>query len=71
MAYVNVARAAHHGLADRVASLIAELKERREKNRVYRTTLRELSSLNARELNDLGINRSMIRSIAYEAAHGK
>ena len=38
---------------------------------VYRRTYNELSSLSARDLNDLGINRSTIRSIALESAYGR
>nr|WP_246098630.1 DUF1127 domain-containing protein [Paracoccus laeviglucosivorans] len=37
---------------------------------LYRQTIRELHDLNSRELADLGISRSMIRSVAYEAAWG-
>jgi uncharacterized protein YjiS (DUF1127 family) len=32
----------------------------------YRKTVRELEKLSDKELNDIGLNRSMIRSIAYE-----
>jgi uncharacterized protein YjiS (DUF1127 family) len=39
--------------------------------RVYHRTLNELRDLSPRELNDLGINASMIRRIALEAAYGK
>ncbi|UXN03441.1 MULTISPECIES: DUF1127 domain-containing protein [unclassified Bartonella] len=35
--------------------------------RRYRTTVNELNSLSARELNDLGINRAEIPSIARRA----
>ena len=36
---------------------------------VYRVTLSELQNLSDRELADLGIHRSQIRSIAYNAAY--
>jgi uncharacterized protein YjiS (DUF1127 family) len=36
--------------------------------RRYRDAVRELSSLNDRELSDIGINRDDIRSIAREHA---
>ena len=39
--------------------------------RVYRTTLNELNSLSTREMADLGINPSMVKRIALEAAYGK
>jgi len=37
--------------------------------RMYRTTLAELRNLSARELNDLGLNATTIRSVAFEAAY--
>lgn len=37
--------------------------------RRYRNTINELSRLNARELNDLGIMASEIPSVARRAAH--
>lgn len=39
--------------------------------RVYRTTLNELQTLSLREMNDLGINPTMVKRIALEAAYGK
>lgn len=38
---------------------------------IYNTTLKELSSLSTKELYDLGIHHSDIRSIAHEATYGK
>ncbi len=37
---------------------------------VYRQTIKELRSLTKRELYDLGIDESMITSVASEAAYG-
>ncbi|WP_278921051.1 MULTISPECIES: DUF1127 domain-containing protein [Pseudophaeobacter] len=39
------------------------------RHRLYRQTYNELSSLSGRELADLGLHRSMIRRIAYQAAY--
>lgn len=39
--------------------------------RVYRRTLSELNALSGRELDDLGIARSMITRLALEAAYGR
>lgn len=36
----------------------------------YRKTIRELGTLSSRELHDLGLNRSAIKSIAREAVYG-
>ena len=58
--------------AGRPASgLMAALREGFQAWRVYRETVRELSALSARELADLGMNRSMITRAALDAAYGK
>ncbi|WCR09007.1 DUF1127 domain-containing protein [Paracoccus fistulariae] len=49
---------------------IQRMQENRARRAVYRQTVRELSALTTRELDDLGISRSMIRSLAQEAAYG-
>lgn len=58
------------GLRARVSAAIARLQESRARRAVYQQTVRELSALTARELDDLGISRSMISRIAQEAAYG-
>ena len=70
MAYVS-------GNRSQTATLGARFSEYREAAvaaygnwRVYRTTLNELQELSPREMADLGMNRSMIRRIALEAAYG-
>ena len=47
------------------------LRARRAAYRTYRTTYNELKHLSDRELADIGIHRSMIRSIAKEAAQAR
>ena len=37
--------------------------------KLYRKTVAELSALPARELSDLGISKSMIQNVAYEAVY--
>lgn len=49
------------------ASVIEAAKTRITRYRLYRQTVNELSSLSNRELADLGLNRSMIRSLAVQA----
>jgi len=56
---------------DRLTALIADLRARHARYRLYRTTLDELQSLSMRDLADLGLHRSMLKSIAYEAAYGE
>ena len=64
MAYVNVTNAP--SFADRYHALVSAIATRRKQNRVYRATFNELSALSNRELADLGMARSQIRSIALE-----
>ncbi|MDD9978446.1 MAG: DUF1127 domain-containing protein [Boseongicola sp.] len=45
------------------------LTQRVRRYRTYRQTVEELERLTDRELTDLNISRSMIRSIAYRAAY--
>jgi uncharacterized protein YjiS (DUF1127 family) len=48
---------------------LEETKSRFARYRLYRKTLNELSELDQRQLADLGLNRSMLRRIAYQAAY--
>jgi len=71
MAYVNSTRSIDAAIADGVSNAVKNVRERFAQYQVYRTTLRELSALSGRELADLGMHRSQIRSIALDAAYGK
>ncbi|QRZ13475.1 DUF1127 domain-containing protein [Paracoccus methylovorus] len=53
-----------------IAKFVANARDYMARRAVYRQTLRELADLSTRELDDLGLNRSNIRSVAYEAAWG-
>lgn len=66
MAYISEARA---GLTDRIRGFFADVNERIARAKVFRTTYAELNSLSGRELADLGLHRSELRRIAYEAAY--
>ncbi|PKP70784.1 MAG: hypothetical protein CVT82_04715 [Alphaproteobacteria bacterium HGW-Alphaproteobacteria-4] len=59
------------GIAGRISAIFSNLNEARQRRKVYRQTLRELNVLSTRELDDLGIHRSMITRVAIEAAYGK
>lgn len=50
------------------AALIETAKTRFARYRMYRQTVNELSALSDRELADLGLQRSMIRRLAMQAA---
>ncbi|MEM7471356.1 MAG: DUF1127 domain-containing protein [Pseudomonadota bacterium] len=63
------ATTAQNTVFDRVRAVIADLTERAARAKVYRTTRDELKNLSNRELADLGIHRSEIKRIAYEAAY--
>lgn len=71
MAYVSSTRKTSDTLNNRFAALWADTVEAYNNWRVYRTTLNELNTLSTREMADLGINPSMVRRIALEAAYGK
>ena len=71
MALANDLLNVDFGLKRRIVTIIAEFRETRQRRRVYQQTLRELKTLSNRELNDLGIARSTITRVAYEAAYGK
>lgn len=64
MAYVNATTAP--SIADRLNAVLSMIATRRKQGRVYRATFNELSSLSNRELADLGMCRSQIRSVALE-----
>ncbi len=70
MAYTTHTNAAGSSLLERIANFRAELSDRAAKRRVFRTTFAELEILTDRELADLGLTRSNIKAIAYEAAYG-
>jgi len=69
MAFSNTIRHAEVGFLTKFRELRVTLADRMIRRRVFRTTVTELNNLSSRELNDLGISRSQIQSIAYEAAY--
>lgn len=71
MAISNTIRTAEHGIVDQIRVHVGNLRDAYRRYKMYRQTVRELAALSDRELNDLGIARSSIRSIAMEAAYGK
>ncbi len=71
MAFITDIRTGGTSWGARFAEMRAQWAENAAKRKVYRTTLAELESLSNRDLADLGISRSMINSLAFEAAYGK
>ena len=53
------------------SNAFAAASTRQTKRRVYKTTLNELGALSNRDLADLGIARSEVRRIAWEAAYAQ
>ena len=51
-----------------MANVFQDAALRYAKYRIYNTTLAELRALSDRELNDLGLNRTMLRGLAKQAA---
>jgi uncharacterized protein YjiS (DUF1127 family) len=75
MAYTTDARlaqprAAQTGAAGKLQALVAELSQRYARYRVFRDTVNDLAILPDSVLADMGMNRSQIRSVAYEYAYG-
>ena len=70
MTYNTDAGFAGFSLGQRFEAFRVDMADRAAKRKVYRTTLAELEVLSTRDLADLGIARSSIRAIAYEAAYG-
>ena len=69
MAYFSeTTRTAPLSLSERFNALVEDLKQRRERRRVYSQTLTELMRMNERELEDLGLTRFMLKDVARDAA---
>lgn len=68
MAFADFSSVAAQPRNTRLAALSARWKSRLERNRRFRNTLNELNALSDRELADLGMSRSMLRSVAWESS---
>ncbi|WP_373356635.1 DUF1127 domain-containing protein [Pseudoroseicyclus sp. CXY001] len=71
MALATSSRLAGFTIGQRFLSGFAFMGERAAQARVYRSTVKELSSLGDRDLADLGLHRSMIKAVARTAAYGE
>ncbi|GAA5067166.1 DUF1127 domain-containing protein [Roseibacterium beibuensis] len=70
MAFVSSNRS-NVALGSRLGEIWQQASEAYATWRLYRRTLAELQGLSGRELADLGLNRSILRRAALEAAYGK
>ncbi|MGC1494247.1 MAG: DUF1127 domain-containing protein [Sulfitobacter sp.] len=71
MAYVNTTSAPTVSFFARIGTAFDALATRYKQHRTYRETFNELSALSNRELNDLGLSRANLRSIAWETSRVK
>ncbi|MFP7673627.1 DUF1127 domain-containing protein [Marivita sp. S0852] len=70
MAYQsNITSTSTQGVTEQVFAYFAELRSKAARRKIYRETLSELRALSSRELDDLGLNRSMLKRVAYQAAY--
>ena len=70
MAFASQTRTATGSLKLDLSAAVYTLFSRAADYRAYRRTVTELSRLTSRELADLGLNRSTIRSTARAAVYG-
>lgn len=71
MAYASAHSSRAAGLLAPLVEVFAAISAAWARSRVYSQTYNELNALTTRELNDLGISRSMISRLAHEAAYGR
>lgn len=71
MAYATQTQSGALSLLERLADIRDQAGEAYRAWRMYRTTVNELRALTMRDLADLGIDKSQIRSIALDAAYGQ
>ncbi|MEM9240866.1 MAG: DUF1127 domain-containing protein [Pseudomonadota bacterium] len=53
-----------------VFAVFADLHQRYTRHRAFRDTFVEMNALSDRELADLGLHRSMLKGIAWQAVYG-
>ncbi len=70
MAYAAQNTAAHLSIFARLGEIRDQAVAAYRARKAYRTTLNELSALNAHELDDLGLSRTELSNVAFEATYG-
>lgn len=70
MAFATDIHVGNDDITGRVLATLKSAKLRFANYRAYRKTISELSALSNRDLDDMGIYRSMIKRIALETTYG-
>jgi uncharacterized protein YjiS (DUF1127 family) len=70
MAFATKTLPATSGLTLDFSAVIFHAFQRLQDHRAYRQTVHELANLSRNDLNDLGMNRTTIRSEAHKAVYG-
>ncbi len=65
----HIATGSQNGLFARFAALTEAFRASNAKRKIYNQTYRELASLSDRDLMDLGMSRTEIRRVAWQAAY--
>ena len=68
MAYLTTTTANDSAILSRITTAIDTLALRIKERRLFRETFDGLSALSNRELADLGLDRSELRAVAWDAA---
>jgi uncharacterized protein YjiS (DUF1127 family) len=68
MAFTSTNTSALNGAISRLRSVSANFIETLQRRRLYRETVNQLAALSTRELDDLGISRSEIKSVARDSS---
>ncbi|MDG2475221.1 MAG: DUF1127 domain-containing protein [Paracoccaceae bacterium] len=69
MAYVQSQIKTKDSLVQKLENAVRVVLVKYKKYRLYLTTISELSALTNRELSDLGLSRSMIKSVSFSAVY--
>ncbi|MCP3970604.1 MAG: DUF1127 domain-containing protein [Rhodobacteraceae bacterium] len=70
MTFANDILSTENTLALRIRDTLIDARRQYKQHRMFRRTYNELSKLNERELDDLGISRSDIAQVARSSAYG-
>ena len=68
MAYLNATATTYRTGESRIAAFFGDIVARLRRYRTYRQTFYALDALTDRDLADLGLSRSQLRSVAWDSA---